>query len=86
MRRDFDMRCGRCGRETDGFCQHCATLDRIVSPVTYWGMVSGQQHQFFRLFKALSHKLRAISPLQSFMLNMRAEHLRKKSITSSTKS
>ena len=79
MRQNFDMRCGRCGRESDGFCQHCAALDRIVAPVTYQMLVSQHQYRWFKFFKMLSHKMAKINPLKAFTLNMRAENLRKKS-------
>lgn len=75
--REINMRCGTCGRETDGFCEHCERQARFA-PVTYWGMVSSQQFSFYRLFKRLSLALIAKRPMQSMTLNMRAEHLCKK--------
>ena len=74
-----DMRCGRCGRESDGFCQHCASMDGRAAPATYQMLVSQQQYRWFKFFKMLSHKLGKINPVKAFTLNMRAENLKKKS-------
>lgn len=28
----FDMRCGTCGRETDGWCEYCAAHEPLNAP------------------------------------------------------
>ena len=86
MRQDFNMRCGRCGRETDGFCEYCAIHDRMAAPVTYQMLISAQQGAFSKLLKMISHKIRNVRPESSRDLYERGEELRRKSIESSARS